>query len=253
MGLFYSYAKKTLRLLIFCFAAVPILAQEPNPQPPVPPAPAAKPYDPPHVNLGIGAMLPKNVPWKPLTMEERRRLFINDAFKNPRSLGGNFIWAVSDMAKGEPKEWRQGMPGFGMRLASRYGRTMIGNAIQHGGAALLKTDIRYVRSKSSNPMKRIGNAVWWQFFTYNQNGHFVFDLPGIGAAYAQEIIGVQWMPGRTVTGYAIQSGNQQMVQGVVSNIIREFLPDMKRMFKRKSSNAVPPPPATPHPPPPDGR
>lgn len=237
----------TLRQLILCFAALPLLAQQTPP-------PAASPpkYDPTNVNLGIGAMLPKNVPWKPLTTEERQRLFINDTFKNPRSLGGNFLWAVSDMAKGEPEEWRRGVPGFGMRLASRYGRTMVGNVIQHGAAALLKTDLRYVRSKSNNPLKRVGNAVWWQFFTYNQNGHFVFDLPGVGSAYAQEIIGVQWIPGRTVTGYAIRSANQQMVQGIVTNIVREFLPDMKRMFKKKPTVSTPPPPAAPPPPPPPG-
>ncbi len=242
MGSFYSYAEKTLRQLLFCLAAVPILAQETTP-------PAPK-YDPTNVNLGIGAMLPKNVPWKPLTAEERQRLFINDTFKNPRSIGGNFIWAVTDMAQGEPEEWRRGVAGFGMRLGSRYGRTMVGNAVQHGAAALLKTDLRYVRSKSTNPLKRVGNAVWWQFFTYNQNGKYVFDLPSVGAIYVQEIVGAQWVPGRTVTGYAIQSANQQLVQGVVTNIVREFLPDMKRLFKRKPAAATPPPPASPPPPPP---
>jgi hypothetical protein len=117
---------------------------------------------------------------------------------------------------------------------------------------VLGTEIRYVRSKSTNPWKRMGNAVVWQFMTYNSAGHYVFDLPSVSATYLQEIIGVQWVPGRTVTGYGLRSANQQMVQGIAVNMLREFLPDIKRAFRRKPPVAAPPPPAAPQPPPPDG-
>ncbi len=217
---------------------------------PAAPAPPPK-YDATSINFGVGAILPSGVPWKALTQEQRRKLFINDAFFNPRSIATNFIWAGIDLSKPEPPDWRQGVPGYGMRLASRYGRSFIGNAIQHGGAWALRTDVRYIRSKSRNPFVRVGNAVFWQLFAMHESGRPVVDVAGISAIYLQEIIGAQWVPNRTVTGYALQSANQQMVQGVFSNLFREFLPDLKRVFRRGGGAPppVPPPPPISGPPP----
>jgi hypothetical protein len=216
------------------------------------PAPASDAgYNVTNINLGIGAILPGGMAWRPLTPAERRKIYFKDSFVNLRSIGGTVFWAGMDLAKDEPREWRQGVAGYGMRYASRYGRSLTGKAIFHSGAALMGTDVRYFASGSPNPFRRMGNAVYWQFMTRHRSGRHVPDLPGIAAAYLQEIIGTTWVPNQTVTGYALKTANQQLIQGVVSNLIREFLPEMKRVvrWKTKPAPAVPPPPALPPPPP----
>jgi hypothetical protein len=142
------------------------------------------------------------------------------------------------MTRGEPKEWRQGLDGYGLRLGSRLARSVVGNLVQHGGAAALGTDVRYLSSKSTNPWKRVGNAVFFEFFTRSRSGKIVFDLPNIGGIYVQEIVGSRWLPNRTITGYAVPNANQQIVQGIVSNVVREFLPDIVRVFRRKRSSQL---------------
>ncbi len=245
-----GYAERTLRYWIL-FLSLPALAQSPPDAaaPPEPVAPAAPAYNPTNINYGMGAIVPGSAQWKPLSGAQRRKLFLNDTIFNPRSIGGNIMWSAIDLSKGEPDEWRQGVPGYGLRLASRYGRSVTGNAIQHGGAALLGTDVRYVRSSSTNALVRIGHAIGWRFVTMHKSGRIVPDVAGVSAVYLQEMIGVQWVPGRTVTNYAIRSANQQMVQGMLSNVFREFLPDIKRAFRRKPAAALPPPPVPAAPPP----
>ncbi|GAB4362163.1 MAG: hypothetical protein OHK0021_06240 [Bryobacter sp.] len=123
----------------FLLLALPVLAQqEPAPAPPAP-EPA---YNATNINFGVGATLPGNIAWKPLTPNERKGLFINDTFLNPRTIGGNTLWAAFDLSKGEPREWRQGVLGYGMRLGSRQLRSTVGNFIHHGAAAGLGYDVR---------------------------------------------------------------------------------------------------------------
>jgi hypothetical protein len=226
--------------------ALPVLApQEVSPPEPAYPAPSASAeaeaaYKSTSINFGVGATLPPDVDWKPLTAKERQGLFVNDTFLNPRIVGANTLWATFDMSKGEPREWRQGVVGYGMRLGSRQLRSTAGNSIHHGVAAALKLDVRYLNSKSDNTWKRLGNAAFLRFFTKNQNGNYVFDIAGVGGVYAQEMIGTLWMPGQTITGFALRSANQQMVAGIVTNVVREFLPEIKRAFRKKPNDFVPP-------------
>ncbi|GAB4362167.1 MAG: hypothetical protein OHK0021_06250 [Bryobacter sp.] len=78
-----------------------------------------------------------------------------------------------------------------------------------------------------------------RFATKNRDGKWRFDIAGVGATYSQEILATYWIPGQTVTGYALRSANQQMVTGIITNVVREFLPDIKRVFRRKKTSEQP--------------
>jgi hypothetical protein len=216
-----------------------LLAMEPMqdasaPVPDVAPAiakPAKKAYDPTSINLGLGAILPKGQTFVPLTKAQRVQLWKRSMFLNPQTYVRTAIWASRDLGI-EDSPYASGALGFAQRFGSRYARSALSTSIRHGLAGAAGYDLRYVRSSSNNVGKRLLHAIFWDLQTLNRDGKRVFNWPRVVAVYSSEMLSAAWTPRQKWSAYGVQSANEQMLFGWFTDVIREFLPDAKRAFRK---------------------
>jgi hypothetical protein len=227
-----------MKLMTSCFLCVYITAQTPEVKPVpdpvlIPAEKPQKPYDPTGINFGLGGVIPKGEPFVPLTTAQRKTIFIRDAFINPNIYGRSLIWSIRDTVGNSPEEWGDGPAGFSRRLTSRYARNLISISGRHGLSAWAKYDTRYQRCNCEGWLKRTAHAVSWEFFILNNNGKRVPNWPRIVSTYGAEMLATTWTPGYKWSAQGVQRGTEQFVFGFQTHLIREFMPEIKRAFKRK--------------------
>lgn len=192
-----------------------------------------KNYDPANINYGFGGVLPKDVPYRPMTGQERWRMFMNDEFKNPsaylRAVGTAFL----DQRNDRPQVWNQNTVGYGQRVGSRFGKFAFSSVIEHSSAWALGHDPRYIRCRCEGFWKRTGHAIGYQVVSYNREGKRVFYVSRLAGAFGGEALSTAWLPGQKwyVEGY--QGALQQLSIGMGFNVLREFGPEVKRAFRWK--------------------
>jgi hypothetical protein len=196
-------------------------------------APVATKQDAVKVNplFGIGNVSEDN--YKPLTGEQRWRLFLNENFASPgayfRALGP----ALGNHLSNTPTEWKQGLRGYSRRVASRYGTFLVQGAVRASTAAMLKQDPRYIRSAKKGTWTRIGHAILFNYVTLNNDGKKTLAIARIGGAYAGGMASLAWMPERHTWKDGMRVGHQQLVIGNLSNLVQEFWPEIQGIFKKR--------------------
>lgn len=170
----------------------------------------------------------------PMTGRQRVTLYWKSTFFSPGVLFGTVFPALGDQAGGNPPEWGGGMAGFGRRVGSRFGVRTITETFQHAGAAALGHDPRYIRSGKKGFLKRSGHALAFVFVTYNNEGKIRPAFAKVGGIYGGGITQIAWMPDRfNVRGDGIRNGNVGMAVQLFNNLILEFAPDLRKIFRRK--------------------
>jgi hypothetical protein len=171
--------------------------------------------------------------YKPLTGKERLHLYLNQTFVPPEAYLGVLLSSAVDQIGNDPPEWGQGLKGYGIRFASRFGTNFVQNSIQAAGAAALHEEPRYVSSSSKGFFRRSEHALLFTLVTYNNSGKVRPAIASVGSIYAASMITTLWMPNRyTVLGDGVRDGNLQLGLNGAFNLVEEFLPDIKKVFKR---------------------
>jgi hypothetical protein len=97
----------------------------------------------------IETELPRGTPPCPGDSLPRTGLYQQTTFSGLALLGAATGAAFSQLLD-SPTEWGQGSEGYGRRVASSYGATIINGTIQYGTSILFHEDNRYFRSTSSS-------------------------------------------------------------------------------------------------------
>lgn len=194
------------------------------------PAPAA---DAATINYGLGAYAPGDQPYRPLTGEERRRLWVNTTFKNPRNFARSVLFTIPEHTSNSPEQWGQGWDAYSARVGSRMARLTISATLQNGFAAALGHDPRYIACRGNcGVWKRVRNAFIFEFFTFDRNGRRVFNIAGVGGQLASEAIAGTWLPDRSVGGQIRAGMIEQVSFSWMSNLAKEFAPEIKRLAQK---------------------
>jgi len=202
--------------------------QKPDPQKPDP----QKNGSPTKVNILTGIGRVSQDGYKPLTGKERFHLYLNQTFVPPEAYLGALLSSGVDQIGNDPPEWGQGLKGYGIRFASRFGTNFVQNSIQAAGAAALHEEPRYVSSSSKGFFHRSEHALLFTLVTYNNSGKVTPAIASVGSTYAASMITTLWMPKRyTMLGDGVRDGNLQLGLNGAFNIFEEFLPDIKKVFK----------------------
>lgn len=199
------------------------------------PGQAAAPRDQLNVNPLTGQVSASGVDYKPLTGDQRWRLYFKASYASWGAYFGPFFAAlVLDQSTGDPKEWGGGFKGYGRRVASRVGGSIVQNTVQYSGAALLREDVRYIASNQHGFKRRTGHALLYGVLTYNNSGHPTPNFANLGGYYAASATTTLWLPGRrNVAAYILSDGSQQAGLGAMVNVIQEFWPEIRRVLKRR--------------------
>ena len=168
--------------------------------------------------------------YRPLTGEERWRIYLREAFWSP----GAFVRAVMPAAgshlNNEPPEWGQGGAGFGRRVANRFGRFALQESYEAAAAAALGHDVRYFPSRKTGFLRRSAHALKSEFVTLNKHGRQTPHIARIGATFAAEFTANSWMPpSRRGASEALRGVGLRLGIGSAFNLLREFAPELKRL------------------------
>lgn len=184
----------------------------------------------------LGSYVPANQDLQPLTLMQRRDVYVRQTYLTGASYLKRLVGAGLDQARGAPPEWGGGMEGYGKRFASRYGQFIIQNSLAAVGNAALGYEPRYDYCKCVGFWERTKHAIARNFVTYNETERekrIQFPLY-VGAFGAGAIAGVTWRPARDNPWkdgmYSVAS---QAGYGVLSNWLQEFALDIGRKISPK--------------------
>jgi len=170
--------------------------------------------------------------WQPLNADERWNNFWETTVADPDFYAAALVSAGYSQITKAPPEWGQGAAGYGRRTGSWLAVHGIQETIHQGGAAILGYSPRYLSCGCTGFFARTGHAIKWTFLTKNNSGQTRLDLPVLAGTYGAGMLSTYWYPARyQPLSDGVRNGNQQMALTIGLNFLREFEPDLKRMFK----------------------
>jgi hypothetical protein len=150
----------------------------------------------------------------------------------------SFDWTLSIVAAGyaglgqltdQNPSFGQGMAGYGNRLVRNYSDQVMGNLLVEGAMPiLLHQDPRYFRRGQGTFWGRFGYAASRVFVTRNDSGSTEFNYSEIVGNSVAVGISNAYYPGSRNAGGNFQKFSLQIATDAVSNVLKEFWPDVKR-------------------------
>ncbi len=172
--------------------------------------------------------------YQPLSGNERWKLYLRNTFWSPGVFFRAAGPALGAQLNNEPPAWGQGAEGYSKRFANRFGRFALKETYEAAGAAALEHEVRYLRSKRTGLLPRAAHALSANFVTYDRNGRRAPHVARVGSVIAAEFTGNVWMPaGYRDAPTAMRGVGIELGVSAGFNLIREFAPELKRIFTRK--------------------
>lgn len=170
-----------------------------------------------------------------LSVSGKFKYFAGETFR-PGSLVVAGLYSTFDMAsppKSYPREWRQGIGGFGRN----YGDFMASWAAVQGGkflvASAVHEDPRYTRSDRTNVLARSYHALQFVFIDKSDSGRHRVAISNFAGAFAGGFVGNSYLP----DGYRnLSHGGTRSALALsgfaTSNLADEFQPELKALARK---------------------
>jgi hypothetical protein len=127
-----------------------------------------------------------------------------------------------------PHEWGQGWEAYGKRLGSNLGYNAVRQTITYGSSAALDEDNRYFLSHKHG-LARIEYALVSTVAARKSDGRRTFSFSSVaGVAGASAISSIWGPPSYKGIGHMTQNAGISLSVTAGFNIVREFLPDLRR-------------------------
>ncbi len=168
-----------------------------------------------------------------LSAEQKMNIARKDSFDYPLVGLSAGLAAIGQLADEQPS-FGQGLKGYGHRLVTNYADQALGNMFTEGiFPALLHEDPRYFRRGSGGFWYRTGYAASRVMVTHKDGGGLRFNYSEwIGNASAVAISNAYYPDGRTALDNSTKL-LEQVATDAVSQILKEFWPDIRRKFFHK--------------------
>lgn len=175
------------------------------------------------------------IPYEPITPAERWQEYKKDAFTTPGAYLVPLFPAGIAHLKDRPTQWGQGAEGFGRRAGYAYATNFMDDSILHASAAILRNDVRYEPSKDEKVMRRVGHAISRTFVTRARDGRLTFNASNFMSSYGAGMLASYMLPSESYEPlkYGVRQGHILIAAHAGSNLLKEFTPDIKRLFRRK--------------------
>jgi hypothetical protein len=179
-----------------------------------------------------------SLPFHALTAKQKLTIAAKDSFDGavyPTAA----IFSIVYQAENTNPSFGQGMKGYAQRVGAAFGDQMIGNMMTEGLApALLHEDPRYFRLGEGSGGRRVWYALTRIFVTPTDKNHRTFNFAEWGGnAVAVAVSNVYYKDGRDA-GDNVQKLLIQCGTDALSNVLKEFWPDVKRHFSKKKQAPV---------------
>ncbi len=186
-------------------------------------------------NWLTGVFVPRGGTITPLTLEQRRELYLQQTLTTPGAYLKRLFAAGIDQARGVPSQWDDGWGGFSERYASREGQFITANTVAAVGNAVLQYEPRYDQCQCSGLWPRSLHAIVRNFVTYNRGEQQLRpQLALYTGAFVGGVVATYWKPAPrnalSQGGYAVLG---QAGYGALLNFFIEFAGDINHKIGAK--------------------
>lgn len=141
--------------------------------------------------------------------------------------------AVLEQLDRWPKEWGRSRPGFEKRLGSLGGQFVLGALFEDGVKAIHAEDTHYRRMGKGDFFRRTGNIIAGTVAARKPDGGYTVAWSLAANAYGSWAIATLWSPRRfRSAGSILEWGTEGMGTIALTNLAREFWPDVKSVFHK---------------------
>jgi len=174
--------------------------------------------------------------YKPLTVGEKFKIASQDAFDR-----GSVALAAAFAGEGQltnsNRSFGQGTAGYARYFGTAYADVVIGDFMTEAiYPSLLHQDPRYFRRGKGSGLSRLGYAMGQIFWTHTDAGGTQFNFSEIvGNSTAVAISNAYYSDNRDA-GNAVSRLGTQVGVDMLSNVLKEFWPDLSRKFGRKHAD-----------------
>jgi hypothetical protein len=240
-----SYLRSLLVILLACGCA---FAQNADPQA-TPASPPLQPgqTEPPAPDKRIFGVLPNyrtanaTAVYMPITAKQKFTIAAKDSFDYPL-LGLAAVIAAWGQADNSHPEFGQGWAGYGRRVGTSYADQAIGNMMTEGiFPSMLREDPRYFRRGYGSVWSRTWYAATRVFVTKTDAGGTRFNFSELLGNATGTAISNAYYPDTRDAADNVEKLGSQIGIDAVSQVLKEFWPDVKRkLFHGPNPNAEPP-------------
>src|SRR5580692_5137130 len=237
-----SYLRSLLIAFLACGSA---FAQNPEPQP-APTSPPVQPgqTEPPAPDKRIFGVLPnyrtanESAVYMPITAKQKFIIASKDSFDYPLVGLAAFIAAYGQLDNSHP-EFGQGWAGYGRRVGTSYADQAIGNMMTEGiFPSMLHEDPRYFRRGYGSVRSRAWYAATRVFVTRTDSGGTRFNFSEVLGNATGTAISNAYYPDNRDVGDNVEKLASQIGIDAVSQVLKEFWPDVKhKLFHKSNPNA----------------
>jgi len=172
--------------------------------------------------------------------------YLFDAY-GPFPLVESALLAGINQAQNSPRDWDQGLRGYGRRWGSDFGINAISTSTRYGLARLFHEDTLYYRCECSGVFPRLRHAMISTITgRYGADGHREFSVPSLVAPYVAQMVAVHaWYPQRYNSTDAFREANYSLLAYAGQNVVLEFFPSgpksLLAKFHLQNRHAAPDP------------
>ncbi|MCW5964653.1 MAG: hypothetical protein KIT83_11490 [Bryobacterales bacterium] len=169
----------------------------------------------------------------PLTLRQKARLQLLSTFQ-PETLVRVAVTAGMATVRDSPEEWPRTVEAYQWRFADRIGQRVVFKQVQFTvGSMLLGEDPRYFLSEDRSKWGRVKSAFKQTWMVRRDNGTWAPAYGTFAGAYAASVVSSRWQPERRQEmDSVLMRGSSQIGFQFCNHLVREFLPELKKAFRR---------------------
>ena len=176
---------------------------------------------------------------EPLTVRRKFWIAAKDSFDYPIYFISAGFAGISQIENSNPS-FGQGLKGYAMRYAAGYGDQMIGNMMTEGVfPSLLHEDMRYFRRGTGRKLGRTYYALTRILVTRTDAGGTRFNYSEVIGNSVATAISNAYNPDTRDASENLEKLGLQLGTDAISNVLKEFWPDVKQWLHRRNSAVTP--------------
>jgi hypothetical protein len=168
-----------------------------------------------------------SLPYQPISSKQKMTIAAKDSFDWTLSLVAAGYAGLGQLTN-QNRPFGQGLAGYGNRFVRNYSDQVMGNLLVEGAVPiLLHEDPRYFRRGQGQFWSRVGYAASRVFVTRTDTGGSEFNYSELVGNSLAVGISNSYYPGSRTLGGNFQKFTLQFATDAVSNVLKEFWPDVK--------------------------
>jgi hypothetical protein len=171
--------------------------------------------------------------YTPIPVSYKMKIAVKDSFDYPL-MGVAAIYASFYQLFDSHPQFGQGIQGYAKRLGTSYTDQIVGNMLAEGVLpSLFHEDPRYFRMNEGKPSKRLLYAISRIVITRTDSGGKSFNFAEVMGNGIAAGVGLSYYSDNRHIGDYLQNWGTQLGTDALSQVLKEFWPDVKRWHARR--------------------